>query len=166
MFLLPLPTSVSALAQGAIDYDVVYVRQPRYGDFVETIWPEVFHPARMEPGADLVLLHPDGSEEVLFAGGEGSVTDPAVSLDGKAMYFSWFPKLQPGDLNGQRNLLSYGGADLYRIDLARRASLFMRRCAPPAGRHHPPRSDPRHLALPRPRQIHPGTRPARSCLGA
>src|SRR5947208_2953750 len=53
----------------AISYDIVYVRQARYGDNTATIWPEVFHPARMEPGADLMLLHPDGTEEVLVAAG-------------------------------------------------------------------------------------------------
>ncbi len=70
----------STFAQ-AVDYDIVYVRQPRYGDDVNTIWPEVFHPARLDPGADLMLLHPDGSEEVLVAGGNGGVTDPFVSFD-------------------------------------------------------------------------------------
>src|SRR6185503_5153749 len=116
------PSSPGATAASdPVDYDIVYVRQPRYGDFTETIWPEIFHPARMEPGADLVLLHPDGTEEVLFAGGEGSVTDPAVSLDGRSIWFGYYPKLQPGDLNGQRNYLSYGGADLHRIDLDTRA---------------------------------------------
>jgi len=66
---------------GVVSYDIVYVRQPRYGDEVNTTWPEVFHPARLDPGADLVLLHPDGSEEVLVAGGNGGVTDPLVSFD-------------------------------------------------------------------------------------
>lgn len=36
----------------------------------------------MEPGADLMLLHLDGSEELLVDGGDGSVTDPVVSFDG------------------------------------------------------------------------------------
>ena len=58
-------TGVGAAAGQPVDYDVVYVRQPRYGDTTSTIWPEVFHPARAEPGADLMLLHPDGSEDVL-----------------------------------------------------------------------------------------------------
>ena len=48
-----------------VDYDIVYVRQARFGDMVNTTWPEIFHPGRMDPGADLMLLHPDGSEEVL-----------------------------------------------------------------------------------------------------
>ena len=50
---------------GAVGYDIVYVRQPRFGDDVNTTWPEIFHPGRMDPGADLMLLHPDGSEELL-----------------------------------------------------------------------------------------------------
>ena len=58
---LALLASVAA-AQTVRDYDIVYVRQARFGDDVNTIWPEVFHPARMDPGADLMLLREDGSE--------------------------------------------------------------------------------------------------------
>ncbi len=43
-----------------VSYDIIYVRQPRYGSVTNTIWPEVFHPARLDPGADLMLLHPTG----------------------------------------------------------------------------------------------------------
>ncbi|MEM7354648.1 MAG: hypothetical protein AAF657_27820, partial [Acidobacteriota bacterium] len=107
-------------AQPAVDYDVVYVRQPRYGDEVNTIWPEIFHPARLEAGADLVLLHPDGSEEVLVAGGIGSVTDPFVSFDGRFVYYSYFYDLRPESLNSQRDDLPHAGADIFRIDLASR----------------------------------------------
>ena len=46
------------------DYDIVYVRAPRKGDG-RSKWAEVGDPRTMEPGADLVLLHPDGKEEVL-----------------------------------------------------------------------------------------------------
>ncbi len=82
--------SGTSLAQ-LIDYDIVYVRQPRYGDTVNTTWPEVSHPAEIDPGADLMLLHPDGSEEVLVdTGGVSSVTDPFVSFDGKWVYYSLF----------------------------------------------------------------------------
>ncbi|MBI3846644.1 MAG: hypothetical protein HY292_18615, partial [Planctomycetes bacterium] len=73
---------------GVVSYSTVYVRQPRYGDNTGTIWPEVFHPARLEPGADLMLLHPDGKEELLVEGGEGSITDPMVSFDGEWVYYS------------------------------------------------------------------------------
>ncbi len=70
------------------DYDIVYVRAPRHGDERNTTWPEVFAPLRAEPGSDLVLLHPDGSEEVLVAAGDDAVTDPFVSFDGQAVYYA------------------------------------------------------------------------------
>ncbi len=42
----------------------------------------------MEPGSDLVLLHPDGKEEVLVAVSEKeSIADPQVSFDGQWVYF-------------------------------------------------------------------------------
>ena len=62
---------------GRVDYDIVYVRQPRFGDTAETTWPEVFHPARIDPGADLMLLQPDGTRGGVGRGrqrrGHGSV---------------------------------------------------------------------------------------------
>ena len=48
----------------------------------------------MDPGADLMLLHPDGTEEVLVGGGQGSVTDPMVSFDGEWVYYSLFHDLK------------------------------------------------------------------------
>jgi hydrazine synthase alpha subunit-like protein len=102
------------------DYDIVYVRQARFGDDVNTIWPEVFHPARMDAGADLMLLRPDGSEQVLVAGGVGGVTDPFVSFDGQSVYYSYFPDLRQDALNYQRENLPYRGADIFRINLSTR----------------------------------------------
>jgi hypothetical protein len=101
---------------GALPYDIVYVRQPRFGDNQNTNWPEVFHPAMLDPGADLMLLHPNGSEEVLVAGGNGSVTDPVLSFDAQWVYYSYFPDLRPQAINTQRDL-PYQGADIYRINL-------------------------------------------------
>ncbi len=114
-FVVPAQHAVAQL----IDYDIVYVRQPRYGDTVNTTWPEVSHPGRIDPGADLMLLHPDGSEEVLVdSGGVSSVTDPFVSFDGQWVYYSLF--YDPADVNTQRNL-SRAGADIFRIHLVTRA---------------------------------------------
>ncbi len=48
------------------------------------------------PGADLVLLHPDGKEEVLVEGGDGSVADPMVSFDGEWVYYAKFHNLKAG----------------------------------------------------------------------
>jgi hypothetical protein len=116
---LGLAITATAAAQ-PVDYDIVYVRQPRYGDETNTIWPEVFHPARAEPGADLMLLHPDGSEELLVAGGNGSVTDPFVGFDGQWIYYSLFYDLQTENLNYQRADLPYAGADIFRIHVETR----------------------------------------------
>jgi len=104
----------------AVDYDIVYVRQARFGDDENTWWPEVFHPCRIDPGADLMLLHPDGSEEVLVEGGHGSVTDPFVSFDGRHVYYSLFHDQRREALNNQRGYLSEEGADIFRIHLETR----------------------------------------------
>jgi len=106
-------------AAAAVDYDVVYVRQPRFGDNANTTWPEVFHPASIDPGADLMLLHPDGTQELLVAGGNGAVTDPFVSFDAAWVYYAYFPDVRPQAINSQRGL-PYEGADIYRIHLASR----------------------------------------------
>src|SRR5262249_54024450 len=71
------------------DYDIVYVRAKRAGDKVhKRYFTDFSQPVTMEPGADLMLLHPDGKEELLVAGGDGSITDPVVSFDGKWVYYS------------------------------------------------------------------------------
>jgi len=108
-----------ARTASAVEYDIVYVRQPRFGDTTNTTWPEVSHPASIDPGADLMLLHPDGSEEVLVAGGVGSVTDPFVSFDGEWVYYSLFPDMRPQAINSQRGM-PYAGADIFRIHLPTR----------------------------------------------
>jgi len=97
----------------------VYVRQPRFGDLTNTTWPEVFHPAEIDPGADLMLLHPNGTEEVLFAGGMGSVTDPFVSFDAQWVYFAYFYDMRTQSINYQR-ALPYEGSDIFRINLSTR----------------------------------------------
>ncbi|GGZ96815.1 hypothetical protein GCM10008090_01320 [Arenicella chitinivorans] len=99
-------------------YDIVYVRQPRFGDFQNTTWPEVFHPGRLDPGADLVLLRTNGTEEILIDCEVCSVTDPFVSFDGQWVFYSLFHDLT--QLNSQRSDLPRLGADIYRINLASR----------------------------------------------
>jgi len=115
--------SLSSLATAQtpqVNYDIVYVRQERFGDQTFTWWPEVFHPARLDAGADLMLLHPDGSEEVLVDGGIGGVTDPVVSFDGQSVYFARFPDLRTESLNPQRDLLPHAGADIWRMHVPTR----------------------------------------------
>ncbi len=94
-----------------LDYDIVYVRAPRHGDDVGTNWAEISSPLFMDPGADLMLLHPDGEEEVLVAGGKGAVADPMVSFDGEWVYYTLFH-----DLDGATTTEGApAGADIYRI---------------------------------------------------
>jgi hypothetical protein len=110
------PASVRQDDRVRYDYDIVYVRSPRYGDNKGTSWTEIAHPGLLEPGADLMLLHPDGSEEVLVEGGKGAVTDPYVSFDGESVYYSYFP-----DLDGANDYHPpTHGADIYRIHVASR----------------------------------------------
>jgi len=112
---------VSFKAQSAVvNYDIVYVKQPRFGDAVNTIWPEIAHPGRLDYGADLMLLHPDGSEEILVDCEVCSVTDPVISFDAQWVYYSLFHDVSPGNLNTQRGNLPYQGADIFRMHLQTR----------------------------------------------
>src|SRR5438309_1683382 len=91
------------------DYDIVYVRAHRAGDKAhQRFYTDFSQPVTMEPGADLMLLHPGGKEELLVAGGNGSVTDPMVSFDGEWVYYvhlydlrnhnQWNPPRQGADI--------------------------------------------------------------------
>src|SRR5262245_29799391 len=103
------------------DYDIVYVRLPRKGfrtpsgKFETPIWAQAGVPLQMSPGADLMLLHPDGREEVLVPSGKGSVTDPFVSFDGEWVYYSHFH-----DLTNYRHGMVPSAADIYRIHVPTR----------------------------------------------
>lgn len=96
-----------------LDYDIVYVRTPRHGDKARSQWTEIAHPALMDAGGDLMLLHPDGKEEVLVPGGaDGSVTDPYVSFDGQWVFYSHIKGLKGTSQHGQP---PFGGADIFKI---------------------------------------------------
>jgi hypothetical protein len=98
------------------DYDIVYVRVPRKQKGL-SIWAEVGHPHRMDPGGDLMMLHPDGSEEFLVAGGpDGSVADPFVSFDGQWVYYAHFKGLNQANRDHPSPL----GADIYKIHVKTR----------------------------------------------
>jgi hypothetical protein len=92
------------------DYDIVYVRTPRKGNKpYSTRWPDATLPLNVDAGGDLMLLHPDGTEEVLVTGGKGSVTDPFVSFDGEWVFYSHFEDLS------KRAGQTSGPADIYKI---------------------------------------------------
>ena len=116
LYLGPINLKVPSIASDKsikYDYDIVYVRAPRFGDEGKTTWTEVSRPHRMDTGADLILLHPDGSEVVLVEGGKGSVTDPMVSFDGQWVYYAKFHDLTNKHGRG-------GGADIYKIHVKSR----------------------------------------------
>src|SRR5262245_40633086 len=94
-----LPTvsepAVTAQQLPPINYDIVYVRMPRRGDNTNLVWPDALTPLLLERGQDLMLLHPNGAEEVLFSAGvNGAVMDPLVSFDAKSVVFSFFPNVR------------------------------------------------------------------------
>lgn len=98
------------------DYDIVYVRARREGDVHKRFYTDFSSPVTLEPGADLMLLHPDGSEELLMAGGDGSITDPMVSFDGQWVYFTHIYYLhKSSQWNPPRQ-----GADIFKIHLKTR----------------------------------------------
>lgn len=120
LYLDPIDVAVPALASDksvTIDYDIVYVRADRAGDEQhKRFFADFSQPVTMEPGADLMLLHPDGTEEMLIDGGIGSVTDPVVSLDGNWVYFCYLHDLR----KHSRTSPPPAGADLYKIHLKTR----------------------------------------------
>jgi hypothetical protein len=116
-YLDPINTNVPHVSTDKgvkLDYDIVYVRAKRAGDKVhKRFFTDFSQPVTMEPGADLMLLHPDGKEELLVEGGSGSVTDPAVSLDGQWIYYVHIHNLQKASQwNPPRE-----GADIYKINV-------------------------------------------------
>ena len=137
LFLLAVVTSLSAAffhtriqaTTAAVDYDIVYVRAPRFGDATNSEWNDTFTPWSPDAGSELVLWHHDtGQHEVIFplqrhidAGlvdtttlGDGAVTDPNVSYDGEEVVFAYFH--DAATENSQRKL-SYGGSDIYTVNL-------------------------------------------------
>jgi hypothetical protein len=93
------------------DYDIVYCRSPRWveehGRKRPARWAEFGHPFAVAPGTDLMLLRPDGSEELLVAGGEGSIQDPYVSFDGEWVFYTHFHQAGSGH--------NAAGADIYKV---------------------------------------------------
>jgi hypothetical protein len=105
----PTPKPLQSDASVKIDYDIVYVRAPRFvpgkdGKPRPSAWPEIAHPTNINAGYDLMLLHPDGTDDVLVAGGEGSIADPFVSFDAEWVYYSHFYLGKLG-----------AGSDIYKV---------------------------------------------------
>src|ERR1044072_6738398 len=92
------------------DYDIVYVRAPRTAkdrsgkERLAMVWPDASEPFNMHASTDLMLLHPDGKDELLVAGAPGAIADPYVSFDAQWVYYTHF-----------RDLTGRGGADVYKV---------------------------------------------------
>ena len=116
----PIDVNVPPIASDSsvkYDYDIVYVRAKRAGDEVhKRFFTDFSQPVTMEAGADLMLLHPDGREEVLVEGGNGSVTDPMMSFDGEWVFYSHLYDLR------QYNQWDppQTGADIFKLHLKTR----------------------------------------------
>jgi hypothetical protein len=78
-----------------------------------------------------MLLHPDGSEEVLVEGGHGSVTDPMISFDGQWVFYSYLYDLRK---HNQWDPPA-AGADIFKLHLKTReiVQLTTQRFTPNAG---------------------------------
>ena len=99
------PPHISTDKAVKYDFDIVYVRAQRKTPDGRSKWAEVGDPRTMEPGAPLMLLHPDGTEEVLVPVSEKeSIADPQVSFDARWVYFAKFH-----DASGHK------GADIYKV---------------------------------------------------
>jgi len=105
------PAPIRADGSVKYDYDIVYVRAPRKGDDKQIAWTEVFNPLRAEPGSDLMLLHPDGKEEVLVPAGDDAVADPFVSFDGESVYYARIRNVK----NPGSDKLVSESADIFKI---------------------------------------------------
>jgi hypothetical protein len=112
------PQPIASDASVRYDYDIVYVRARRAGDQThKRFYTDIAAPVTLEPGANLMLLHPDGTEELLVAGGDdGAVTDPYVSFDGQWVYYTFIHSLQ----GASQFSMPRKGADIYKIHLPSR----------------------------------------------
>lgn len=110
------PKPIAGDATVHYDFDIVYVRLPRQKDY-PYFWPEVSAPHQVPAGGDLMLLHPDGSEELLVAGGaDGSIQDPMPSFDAQWVYYAHFRGLK----RANRFSPSPEGADIYKVHVKSR----------------------------------------------
>jgi hypothetical protein len=104
------PPAIATDKSVRYDFDIVYVRAPRRESDGRSHWAEVGDPRTMEPGADLVLLHPNGTEEVLVpVQAHESIADPYVSFDGAWVYYAKF-----------HDAKNHKGSDIYKIHVPTR----------------------------------------------
>ncbi|HYT88211.1 MAG TPA: hypothetical protein VEL76_05795, partial [Gemmataceae bacterium] len=112
------PAPVASDKSVKYDYDIVYVRAPRTAkdkdgkDRLAMVWPDASAPFNMRASTDLMVLHPDGSTELLVAGGAGAIADPYVSFDAQWVYYTYF-----------HDVAERGGADVYKVNVKTRKTV-------------------------------------------
>src|SRR5262245_11977024 len=118
------PPPIASDSTVKYDYPIVYVRVPRpypkayYG--INHLNQAGLHQTNA-PGAELRLLHPDGRDESLVSvEAQESITDPAVSFDGKWVYYAKFHHMATGATASMTMLQSRKGADIYKIHVPTR----------------------------------------------
>ena len=129
-----------------IDYDIVVCRMPNAGNQERNAFPDAANMSLyVGRGTQLVLIHPDGGEEVLFdPGPNGAVVDPCVSFDGRSIYFARF--VDPEDFNTQRGL-SWAPSHIWKLELATRRATQLTFGDAPAWQDTAHAIDPRYAAF-------------------
>ncbi len=98
-------------------YPIIAVRSERLGDAQSVGYPDVFLPTQ-HPTSDLVLINPDGTEEVLVSGNDiDAVFDPKT-IDGVNVYFVRIKDCK--QVHTQRRNLPFNGSDIYSINVETR----------------------------------------------
>src|ERR1051325_11034967 len=118
-----LPPRISTDKTIKYDYPVVYVRaarDPRHLNEVTVGFSNVDHHGT-PPGAELMLLHPDGREEVLVpVKPDEGVTDPFVSFDGEWVYYAKHHQVRYGARDAYRQLQVSKGSDIFKVHVPSR----------------------------------------------
>src|SRR5262245_27351048 len=111
------PPPIASDKSTKYDFDIVYVRAPRKDPTGRSRWAEVGDPRTMEPGADLMLLHPDGSEEVLVpVKPQESIADPYVSFDAQWVYYA-----------KMHDALGHKGSDIFKVHVKTKKAVQLTR---------------------------------------
>jgi hypothetical protein len=73
-----------------VNYDIIYVRYPATSPTSKFVAiPQGEKPYDIAAGADLILLKPDGTEEILVDCNKCSIMDPFISYDANWVYYSF-----------------------------------------------------------------------------
>jgi hypothetical protein len=109
-----VPTPIAQEKGVNWNYPIVYVRVPRDPENLPQ-FANTHPPTVMPVGSELIVLHPDGHEDVLVpVGDKEAVTDPFVSFDGQWVYFVKFYDVRP------KSNAPPAGSDIFKVHVATR----------------------------------------------